>query len=323
MSVAMCTYNGERFLTEQLQSLLAQQRLPDEVVICDDGSVDRTLEILDQFAQDASFPVRVIRNTENLGYARNFQQAVALTSGDLIALADQDDFWYPQKLHRIEELFDDPAIGGVFSNGDLIDTASQPIAGNLWDRFQFSQKEQRRFYTDGFNIILRHNVVTGMAFAFRRSVREYLQWLPPFWPHDAWLGLLLVATGQLHVCPEHLVAYRTHDNQQIGVPQTVDDKQMVLRKDGIAAYRKRSREHNLRAYQKDVFLLEGLLESPAATIVTPWRDEITGKIMHSQRGIAQLENPFWKRWLSVLSHWSEYQRYAPTGISALVRDLVI
>lgn len=324
VSVAMCTYNGERFLAEQLQSLLQQERLPDEVVVCDDGSTDRTVELIARFEREAPFPVLVVVNSINLGYSRNFQKAVALTKGDLIALADQDDRWYSHKLRRLVDAFADPAIEGVFSNGDLMDAASQLMAGDLWGRFQFDGNEQQRFLSgQAFEILLRHNVVTGMAFAFRSSVRDMLTWLPEAWPHDAWLGLMLAATGGLRACPEHLVAYRTHSNQQIGVPQTSADKQALLRADGLASYRSRSRERNLQAYRTDLASLEALVASSASTLIAPWREAISGKIQHSRRGMRQMNLPFWQRWPSVLSHWRDYRRYAPTGTKALLRDLVI
>jgi glycosyltransferase involved in cell wall biosynthesis len=324
LSVAMCTYNGERFLSEQLESFLEQQRPPDELVICDDGSIDRTVEILSNFARKAAFPVRVFLNPSNLGYGRNFQKAVALTDGDVIALADQDDRWHPQKLSRLVELFADPATGGVFSNGDLIDIASRPVPGDLWNSFQFDSRDQKRFRTgDAFQVLLRRNVVTGMAFAFRSRFRDMLAWLPEPWPHDAWLGLLLAATGELRACPEHLVAYRMHASQQIGVPQTIADKHTSARAEGLAAYRSRSRERNVRAYRTDLMALETLLASSAAPLVSRWQSAIQGKIDHSRRGITQLEGPAWQRWPDVIWHWRDYLRYAPTGGMALLRDLLV
>ncbi len=324
LSVAMCTFNGERFLAEQLESLVDQQRPPDELVICDDGSTDRTMDILHRFAGEAVFPVRVVRNASNLGYSRNFQQAVALTDGDIIALADQDDRWHPRKLSRLVELFADPGIGGVFSNGDLINADSQPVPGDLWNRFQFNTGEQERFCSgEAFDVMLRRNVVTGMAFAFRSRFRNLLAWLPEPWPHDAWLGLLLAASGELRACPEHLVAYRTHASQQIGVPQTIADKRTSARAEGLAAYRNRSRERNVRAYKTDLDAFQALLASPASPLVSKWQPAIRGKIDHSRRGIDLLGSPAWQRWPVVLWHWRDYLRYAPTGGAALLRDLLV
>src|SRR5215470_8302349 len=105
ISVAMCTYNGARFLAEQLGSLAAQSRLPDELVVCDDGSTDESAEIVKDFARHAPFPVRLEVNEENLGATKNFEKAIGLCRGEVIALSDQDDVWYPKKLELHESVF--------------------------------------------------------------------------------------------------------------------------------------------------------------------------------------------------------------------------
>ena len=89
----MATFNGDTYLSPQLQSLARQTLLPHELVVCDDGSTDRTLEIVRAFAADAPFPVRVHRNDEHLGFADNFLKAAVLCGGELIAFCDQDDVW--------------------------------------------------------------------------------------------------------------------------------------------------------------------------------------------------------------------------------------
>ncbi len=98
-SVAMCTYNGESYLDEQLQSILEQTEPIDEIVICDDGSIDKTLSIIEKFIK-AGTPIRLILNQKNLGYTRNFEKAICLCSGDIIFLADQDDIWMPEKVKK-------------------------------------------------------------------------------------------------------------------------------------------------------------------------------------------------------------------------------
>src|SRR3712207_5989304 len=98
LSVALCTYDGARYLPEQLESLARQRRLPDELVVCDDGSADDTVDVVRRFADRAPFAVRLSLNPQNLGFVKNFEQAIRLCRGDLIALADQDDVWHPQKL---------------------------------------------------------------------------------------------------------------------------------------------------------------------------------------------------------------------------------
>src|SRR5688500_9098173 len=94
ISVAMCTYNGAQFLRTQLESIIAQSRAPDEIVVCDDCSTDETRALLKQFAAESLVPVSLHFNEQNLGSVRNFEQAIRMCNGNVIALSDQDDVWH-------------------------------------------------------------------------------------------------------------------------------------------------------------------------------------------------------------------------------------
>src|SRR5882757_11091931 len=100
ISIAMATYNGGKYIRQQLDSFAAQTMLPSELIVTDDGSSDNTLEIIAEFVATAPFPVRVERNEKNLGYRANFMKAASLCKGDLISFSDQDDIWLPQKLEK-------------------------------------------------------------------------------------------------------------------------------------------------------------------------------------------------------------------------------
>src|ERR1017187_10286490 len=97
VSIAMATYNGEKFLSKQLESFSCQTLMPDELVVCDDGSRDGTLAILEAYAAEAQFPVRIIKNDTNLGYSANFAKATSLCKGEIILFSDQDDIWFDDK----------------------------------------------------------------------------------------------------------------------------------------------------------------------------------------------------------------------------------
>ena len=121
ISIALCTYHGERFLQEQLDSFLQQTRLPDELVVCDDGSTDLTVPILEAFGVQAPFPVRLSINSQNLGFTKNFEKAISLCRGEIIAMSDQDDVWLPEKLEKFEQVFvNRPQLGYVFCNAQVV-----------------------------------------------------------------------------------------------------------------------------------------------------------------------------------------------------------
>jgi glycosyltransferase involved in cell wall biosynthesis len=216
----MCTYNGERFLRAQLESIASQDRPPDEVVICDDGSSDTGPEIVRQFAGRSAFPVRLVVNAENLGSTRNFEKAISLCQGAIVALADQDDIWYRNKLERIEKAFlGSSTVVAAFSDADLIDDDSRLWGLRLWQAFSFNAAEQRHFRNGrALNVLVKHPVVTGATMAFRRTLFDILTPLPSNDIHDRWMSFLLAARGQFEVISDPLMQYRRHERQQAGLP---------------------------------------------------------------------------------------------------------
>ncbi|MFO0797803.1 MAG: glycosyltransferase family 2 protein [Gemmataceae bacterium] len=218
VSVALCTFSGERFLPEQLASVRGQDRLPDELVACDDGSTDRTVELLRAFAAEAPFRVRLEVNPARLGSSANFARAVSLCTGSLIALCDQDDVWRPDKLATLEAaLAADPGANFAFSDADVVDEHGTPLGYTLWRSIGFGARERRRFAAgDGFACLLRRYRVTGATMMFRAALRDLLLPVPPGWVHDAWFALVLTVVGRGVPIAEPLVHYRRHSGQQVG-----------------------------------------------------------------------------------------------------------
>jgi glycosyltransferase involved in cell wall biosynthesis len=218
ISVAMCTYNGGRYLREQLESIAAQSRLPCELVVCDDHSTDDTIAILKQFQAQAPFRVRVIQNSLRLGSTRNFDQAIGLARGEFIALCDQDDRWMPGKLERLaDELNDNPFLGGVFSDADLIDGNGRRTGMRLFGQHKFTPAKQRKFIRCPTATLLKHDVVTGATLMVRSSVRRYCSPIPATWVHDGWMAWMIALHSRLTLIAEPLIEYRVHTGQQLGV----------------------------------------------------------------------------------------------------------
>lgn len=218
ISVAMCTFNGSQFLAAQLGSIAAQSRLPDEVVVCDDGSSDRSCEIIENFALRAPFPVRFTVNETNLGSTRNFEQAILLCQGSIIALADQDDIWYRHKLARIEKVFlQSNSTIAAFSDADLIDDNSRLVGLRLWTTVSFNRGEQQQFARGReLGVLIKHPVVTGATMAFRRGLFHPIKPIPAGEIHDQWISFLLAVRGGFEIILEPLMQYRRHAKQQIG-----------------------------------------------------------------------------------------------------------
>jgi glycosyltransferase involved in cell wall biosynthesis len=222
LSVAMCTFNGARYLPEQLDSIASQTCPPDEMIVCDDRSVDGSAQILKRFAAVAPFPIRVEINEENLGSSRNFEKAIGLCRGDIIALADQDDVWNPTRLERLEAaLASSPKAGLAFSDAEIVDEALHPLGYSLW-RSTFGKRAQRLVENGhALEALLEGNVVTGATMAFRSAFKDLILPLPrdvdESLIHDGWIALAIAAVADLKPIPEPLLKYRQHQGQQIGL----------------------------------------------------------------------------------------------------------
>jgi glycosyltransferase involved in cell wall biosynthesis len=218
LSIAMCTFNGARFLREQLESIFAQTRQPDELVIFDDCSSDGTVEVMERFARHAPFAVRLAVNECNLGSTKNFEKAIAACRGEIIFLADQDDVWHRNKLEVVESVFiARPSVGAVFSDADVVDEHQISLGFRLWRSSGFGKAKQKGVSSGrSVRILLNHNVVTGATMAFRARFRGFVLPIPENWVHDAWIALLLSVVADLAVIEEPLIRYRRHANQQIG-----------------------------------------------------------------------------------------------------------
>lgn len=218
ISVAMCTFNGGRYLEEQLESIGAQTRPPCELVVCDDGSTDETIAILRRFQANSPYPVKIIENADRMGSTRNFDQAIGLVQGEFVALCDQDDRWLPQKLERLSDcLTENPFLGGVFSDAELIDSDGRRVGTTLFARHKFTTAQQKSFVTCPTGTLLKFDVITGATLMFRSAIRSYCSPIPASWVHDGWLAWMLALHSRVKLIPEPLIEYRIHAGQQLGV----------------------------------------------------------------------------------------------------------
>lgn len=218
ISVALCTYNGERFLSRQLASIQQQTRLPDELVICDDCSTDSTIEILQDFAASAGFPVKITRNEHNLGFVANFERAIRLCQGDLIALSDQDDIWDPRRLeHSQQQFIAHPEVGLVFSDADVIDDQDRLTGTRLWQNFGFAGERKQRLLEGDYTVLAKNRFVTGATVMFRSRLRESCLPIGSGWLHDEWIAATAAAVADLMPIDSPLIRYRQHTSQQVGL----------------------------------------------------------------------------------------------------------
>jgi glycosyltransferase involved in cell wall biosynthesis len=319
ISVALCTYNGERHLPEQLRSIAAQDRLPDEVVISDDRSTDRTPAIAEQFAAHAPFPVRLVVNGRNLGPTKNFERAIGMCAGDIIVLSDQDDSWFGDWLQVTEDaLAQRPDAGALFADADLVDENLNPLGYRLWDSAYFNCKLRRQFDAgNAFEALLAHNVVTGATMAFRSRYRRLVLPIPSLWIHDGWIAILIAAVANM-ICANHpLIQYRQHAAQQL-------DAAMRTLAAHFANTRADDNQEKYRAMPEQYRLVYERLKASLGAGLAPGIDHLLQqKIRHMDRRAGLARARSWR--VPAIAGELALNRYARFGYGwkGALRDLLV
>lgn len=200
VSVPLCTYNGERFLPAQLESLLAQSHANLEILAFDDGSIDGTVDILrDYSARDRR--LRVHANPRNMGFRNNFVQAIGACTGEFIAPCDQDDIWLPSKIEILVEHLGDCAL--AYCNSRFIDADGVMLAERVSDCVGMVEGDDPLPFAFA-------NCTSGHAMLFRSKLRERLSDIPGGFFHDWWIAALATVSGGVVYCNRELVLYRQH-----------------------------------------------------------------------------------------------------------------
>ena len=206
VSVCVATYNGENFIGEQLYSILNQISIGDEVIVVDDGSRDKTIEIINAIGDSR---IRLFSLQKNGGHVRAFEEALAHANNEIIFFSDQDDIWLPEKYQRVLEEFDAENRPLLVVHGlSAIGTTGKFISNN-W--FSFSSGSW-----SGLMLLVRELIkprVFGSASAFRSSLSQVMLPFPKFvYAHDHWLVICASMMGQSNFITEKLVHRRIHDN---------------------------------------------------------------------------------------------------------------
>jgi glycosyltransferase involved in cell wall biosynthesis len=323
ISIALCTYNGEKYLRAQLESLAVQTRLPDELIINDDVSTDATAKIIVEFAKAAPFPVSLEINEKTLGSTKNFERAIWRSSGDIIFLCDQDDVWAAEKIERLEKVFrGGERIGMVFSNAALVDENLRPLGKSLWD---FSFPESQRKKEKMFESLLRQNFVTGATAAFRAEFREYFTPIPTDIPntiHDAWIALVIAARARVEFIDANLLKYRQHSAQQLGIMNRSETRRETFEYSVAFARKEILRLEKMRAVLNEFPAFQiAEIQNAADEIINRNLEERRESIEHYEARMNLPQNRFGR----IIPVWRElqtgrYRRFSK-GWASAAKDL--
>tara|TARA_B110000879_G_scaffold207492_1_gene291288 strand:+ start:717 stop:1817 length:1101 start_codon:yes stop_codon:yes gene_type:complete len=223
ISVVLATYNGESFLSEQLDSVVAQSYSNVEIIISDDASTDSTIAIIKAYQEKyGAEKIKANFNKENLGYTRNFEKAISLSSGDYLVFCDQDDIWLPDKIAIQYQALSEANALAVFSDAFLVDANARDLDISLWEAVLGSSPpkkiDYRAFYLT--------NCVTGCTLMIRRQLLDAALPFPKSVPHDWWLAYHAAYQDRLVFTDKKLLHYRQHAGNVYGVGSKIRKKRL-------------------------------------------------------------------------------------------------
>jgi glycosyltransferase involved in cell wall biosynthesis len=318
-SVVLCTCNGARFLEAQWDSLFAQSRLPDEIVVRDDASNDGTLTLLAELcarAEARGVRMRLTCNEHNLGYVANFEAALRDATGDVVLLCDQDDVWHAKKVATLVAAFEQRAgLLLLCSDARRVDERGEGMRRSLFEMLKVTRAELRRIHARrGFDVLLRRSLATGATIALRRTLLVDALPFPAGWVHDEWLAIIAAALGGFDCFEQPLIDYRQHGENQLGMPE----RAFSVRWSGLWTPPAEALETLVRRYRA---LRDRLRDLEGRTLASNLAG-VDDKLEHLRARAALGAGP-WRRAPGVLDEVmrGRYRRYAAGWRSAL-RDLL-
>jgi glycosyltransferase involved in cell wall biosynthesis len=207
VSVVLGTYNGAAYLEDQLRSVQAQTWTNLEIIAIDDGSTDRTVGILREYAARDS-RIKVIINEQNLGFVRNFEKGCSLSKGRWIALCDQDDYWLPEKVEKMVHAIGDYPM--IYCDSDLCGPDLQPMGTKISDLVHYQSFDDCRQLCVFSRMYGHATLITRSLFDKASPFRKEV-------PHDGWLAYHATLYGGVKYLPEVLVKYRQHAGNVFGI----------------------------------------------------------------------------------------------------------
>jgi len=320
ISIAMATYNGAKYLREQLDSFVAQTRLPDELVITDDCSTDNTIEIIQAFAATAPFAVRWEQNEKNHGYTGNFNHALMKTTGDLVFLSDQDDVWFPEKLAIMERYaLDNPTALVMMNDAALTDATLNDTGLTKQGQIASAGLDQSAF-------------VMGCCAVVRRELLDICLPIPAqFKGHDDWIVKMAEGVGRKHVVPDVLQWYRRHEeneSQFIANSTTKVTRGMVVRRNLMNAIASGNPQEQLStACDQTLLFLEGVqtasrhAEEPLASALAEYSIKLEEQLSAvEQRKIVRKKSRL-VRLPAIFDLWRSGGYVNFSGMKSVIRDL--
>ena len=216
IDILIATYNGQKYIREQIDSILNQTYKNINIIISDDGSKDSTPDILKEY-QKRDNRIKVYIQQENLGVVKNIEFLLNHVESPYYMLADQDDFWLPQKVEKSLEVLKYKNADLVFGDLEVVDENLNMMYPSFNDYMLLSRKISKYINSDKLNYL--YNCITGCTILAKKETLEKILPLPIISKHlihDYWIGLMVSLNGKLAYMPEKYIKYRQHGNNQVG-----------------------------------------------------------------------------------------------------------
>lgn len=269
VSIIIATYNGEKYIGQQIDSILKSSYQDFEIYICDDGSQDRTMDILRKYEENYPDKIHVKQNENNLGVTLNFLKAICRTTSDYVMLCDQDDIWKIDKIamtlkrmRHMESQLDKKLPIAVFTDAKVVDAGLNTIEDSF---FKASHLNPRK--TDLPHLLMENKLI-GCTIMINASLRRVIQGfnLPVHAKlHDGWIGLIASSIGKIGYIDETTLLYRQHGNNVVGNQTFIS-----YIKDRISSLKKQKESLHIlqRQAQEFLYLYGSIINEENKTIIS-------------------------------------------------------
>lgn len=310
ISVALCTYNGEKFIAEQLNSILNQTVSVNEIIVCDDGSTDDTVNIVNSLLSKAPVVYHIEKNEKSLGVANNFLKALKLATGDYVFTCDQDDVWHKDKVKTFLCEINATKKDLYFSDGILVDAEGVPMGNTLWEAYNI--KYDNIIRAPIIKTLVRQSLATGAATVVSKNLINQINAIPANWLHDEWFAVVAALNNSAQPINRTTFNYRQHGKNVVGA-----EKQTVFQrfKVWLNNYKNLNKIRNIN-YERmcDVSILAQNTEYFEIIIQAKkfWKSLLNCKNQNRIKSLVAISKLFIQ---------GEYSRFY-TGIRGFIRDLI-
>jgi hypothetical protein len=311
----MAAYNGGAYISRQLESFARQTLLPDELVVCDDGSTDDTVAQVRRFAATAPFAVRIEINDSRLGYSLNFGRAISLCTGDIVCLSDQDDIWFDEKIDTVAKVFNTRPQASLVVNDQVIaDRELRPAGATVFGN------TRKLGYSD-------LDLIAGCCTSFRASLSPVILPFPTNIAYDSWIGTMGHLLGLKTLIEHPLQIYRRHDanTSMPVVAEAAPSTWTLVQRFGMADPRSAWSQQleQLQIYEERIRARHDLIVSEwgpdsaagALAMIADWRSWLETRLDVLSRSRAS-------RFPRVLKLWREGFYERQFGLKSAIKDLV-